>query len=379
MASAEEEGNSDTLRRASEHGGWVVENGTHRESSATSATEEMQRKFAQRVFFGFAQDPGDRPYQEDRVSMDERVRITDGRDASYAGCFDGHGGGDCSSFLQERLLSLLTGSYASATSKPSSNATPDSTAAPAACEWTSNIKRSLIGAFARADEEFLRAGDTSGSTALVCVLLRDHLWLANAGDCRAVVFSNKRAHQITRDHCPSDYRERSRIERCGGAILNINERRLLLCGLVVHKRQIMSRILPSGLSVARAIGDSRVKETLPGAVVPSPDVFCWSIGESDEFIILASDGVFGAGGGGLSNEEACAIVCHSCHNAHPDEEPHRTAERAAQDLVTGAVQRARNLKREADNCSAIVLFIADPGKPDRRKKQRPNGFIAPHR
>lgn len=313
------------------------------------------REQAVRVACGLHQERGDRPYQEDRLCVDECVRTPESEgdeSACFAGCFDGHGGSHCSLFLQQHLLRMLTAGDG---------------------PWAHNVKRSLISAFGRADEHFLSSGDSSGSTALVCLVLNQNVWLANAGDCRAVLFSNNRSHQLTRDHCPSDARERARVERSGGTILHINERHLLFCGLVHHKRQIMSRILPSGLSVARALGDSRVKEAIPGAVVPAPDVFCWSLTSLDEFLILASDGVFGAGGGGMSNAEACSVVRDACRSGDSNEEAHETAKRAARYLVRSAVESARSLGREADNCSAIVLIMVHPQSSHDRTSHASHG------
>lgn len=209
-------------------------------------------------------------------------------------------------------------------------------------------------------QEFLRNGDTSGSAALAGMILSNKLWVANAGDCRAVLVTGSSVYQLTRDHCPSDPSERARIEKAGGAILNVNERKLLLCGLVVTKRHIMSRILPSGLSVARSIGDSRVKQALPEAVVSSPDVCCCPLSSTDEFAIIATDGVFGPGGGGLSNKDASDIV-RSALAEGKEMNMDRTsslASFAAKRLAEASVERARYLRRDADNCGVIVLLFS---------------------
>ena len=55
-------------------------------------------------------------------------------------------------------------------------------------------------------------------------------------------------------------------------------------------------MLPGKLSVSRTIGDIYAKDPSlggnPNVVIPNPDVFTLNLSNSDDFIILGSDGIF---------------------------------------------------------------------------------------
>merc|ERR1712194_941209 len=56
------------------------------------------------------------------------------------------------------------------------------------------------------------------------------------------------------------------------------------------------RVMPGKLSVSRTIGDLFAKDFAfggnPKVVIPDPDIFEFDVGVNDDFIILASDGIF---------------------------------------------------------------------------------------
>ena len=61
--------------------------------------------------------------------------------------------------------------------------------------------------------------DTSGACGVVCMISNDKIFVANLGDCRAILFSKDKGFlQLTKDHKPSDKDERLRILKNGGKI-----------------------------------------------------------------------------------------------------------------------------------------------------------------
>ncbi len=62
--------------------------------------------------------------------------------------------------------------------------------------------------------------ERSGSCAVVVIIFGDMCYIANVGDSRAILSldGGKTVMQITRDHKPTDYLERSRIINAGGKI-----------------------------------------------------------------------------------------------------------------------------------------------------------------
>jgi len=126
-------------------------------------------------------------------------------------------------------------------------------------------------------------GWDDGSTAISVLVVNRTVYVANLGDSRAVLCSGGKAIELSSDHKPSRPDERSRIESLGGRIVHYGTWRV-----------------QGVLAVTRAFGDRRLKQY----VSAEPEVRTWALGEEDEFIILASDGVWDV----LSSQAAVDIV-----------------------------------------------------------------------
>ncbi|CAI7865362.1 unnamed protein product [Closterium sp. NIES-54] len=229
----------------------------------------------------------------------------------------------------------------------------------------------------------------SGSTAVVAMVQHDHLFLANLGDSRALLA--RRAHSpascnatspadvalchaatsanaagtiatgpthhqhhqsdqpscqapvschafeavaLTADHKCSDPTEAARIRKAGGRVEALED-----------EKHIMRIWLPNemapGLATSRAVGDFLLKGF---GVTCEPDVTVLPVEDGDEFVILATDGVWDV----LSHEEAVSIVATS-------PSPATSAER----LVTSAQEAwaTKYPKARRDDCTAVVLFL----------------------
>jgi len=133
----------------------------------------------------------------------------------------------------------------------------------------------LEASFEQVEKEFLglaeRDGLSDGTTAVVALVQADRLTVAHVGDSRGVLCRNGNALALTQDHKPEIAAERRRIEALGGFVSYIGCWRAM--GI---------------LAMSRAIGDLFLKPY----VSAKPDVSTMSIGPTDEFIVLASDGVF---------------------------------------------------------------------------------------
>jgi protein phosphatase PTC1 len=93
------------------------------------------------------------------------------------------------------------------------------------------------------------------------------LYSANAGDARAVLCRAGKAIRLTYDHKGSDKQEAKRIMDAGGFVLG-------------------GRV-NGVLAVTRSLGDSSMKDYVVGSPYTTETV----LGEEDEFLILACDGV----------------------------------------------------------------------------------------
>ena len=154
------------------------------------------------------------------------------------------------------------------------------------------------------------------------------LYVANAGDCRAVLSRSGRAIDLSEDHKPSSAEEKARIEEAGGWVHNGR--------------------LHGVLGVARAFGDAEHKhlkekswgkEFKADPLTADPDVHVEAVGPRDEFLVLACDGLWDV----MSSQQAVNYVRRCLRRSHDLQE-------AAEGLVSKAI--ARN---SADNVSVIVV------------------------
>ncbi|KAJ3082904.1 Protein phosphatase 2C 2 [Quaeritorhiza haematococci] len=126
----------------------------------------------------------------------------------------------------------------------------------------------------RSDQEF--ANDPSGCTAVACLITDDwRIFVANAGDSRAVLSSKGEAIPLSFDHKPANQAELKRITAAGGFVE-------------------FGRV-NGNLALSRAIGDFEFKRNneLPPeeqVVTAYPDVVERQLEEGDEFVVLACDG-----------------------------------------------------------------------------------------
>ena len=78
----------------------------------------------------------------------------------------------------------------------------------------------MRSAFIKAENQWKKKGDGSGSCALVVFIYNGTCYVANLGDSRAVLVSDngQKCYQITKDHKPSNPDEQKRIIEAGGKI-----------------------------------------------------------------------------------------------------------------------------------------------------------------
>uniref|UniRef100_A0ACD5TGQ3 Uncharacterized protein n=1 Tax=Avena sativa TaxID=4498 RepID=A0ACD5TGQ3_AVESA len=207
-------------------------------------------------------------------------------------------------------------------------------------------RQSYLAAAAAVDEELRRSrrldAFNSGCTALSIVKRGDMMVVANVGDSRAVLGTTSddggvAAVQLTVDFKPNLPQEKERIRQCKGRVHSLGDEP------GVHRVWLPDRDAP-GLAMSRSFGDYCVKDY---GVISAPEVTQRRVTARDQFVILATDGVWDV----LSNEEAVRIVA-----ATPDRE------KAAKRLVECAVRAWRRRRRgvAVDDCSAICLFLHSP-------------------
>ena len=219
---------------------------------------------------------------------------------SLFGCFDGHSGKRAALYTRDHLAAALDREIASKLS------THDA----------------LTRSFVTTNEAFLELaqeqGLDDGCTVLVALLVEGHLWVANAGDSRAILCGKGAAAQpeytaLTVEHHPELPQERERIVRAGGDVVN-------------------GRV-QGVLATSRGFGD----RDLQRFVTACPDIEHRALKRGDDFLVLATDGIWGT----LSNSEVCSLVLKQNAALH-----------AARKLTLEALRRG-----STDNVSALVVDL----------------------
>ncbi|XP_052207834.1 probable protein phosphatase 2C 6 isoform X2 [Diospyros lotus] len=205
------------------------------------------------------------------------------------------------------------------------------------------LKKSMLKAFKLMDKElrFHPIIDCycSGTTAVTLVKQGQDLIIGNVGDSRAVLATRDKedaltAEQLTIDLKPNLPREAARIQQYKGRVFALQD-----------EPEVARVWLPNsdspGLAMARAFGDFCLKDF---GLISVPDVYYHQLTEKDEFIVLASDGVWDV----LSNKEAVDVVASAPTRA--------TAARALVDCATRA-WRLKYPTSKIDDCAVVCLFL----------------------
>ncbi|KAI8555630.1 hypothetical protein RHMOL_Rhmol05G0187500 [Rhododendron molle] len=179
----------------------------------------------------------------------------------------------------------------------------------------------------------------SGTTALTIVRQGELLVVANVGDSRAVLATTSDDGslvpiQLTVDFKPNLPQEAERITRCKGRVFCLDDEP------GVHRVWLPNEESP-GLAMSRAFGDYCVKDF---GLISVPEVIQRHITGKDQFVVLATDGVWDV----VSNQEAVQIV-----SSIPDKA------KSAKRLVEHAARAWKRKRRGVamDDISAICLFF----------------------
>lgn len=183
----------------------------------------------------------------------------------YYGVFDGHGGCRAAKYAAKHLHSNIALKFPKGDLGLIER----------------DIKKCFTEAFKKTDDDFLKQATKvkpswkDGTTVVVVLLIGSIMYIANLGDSKAVLarysVESKKivAISLTKDHTPTQYEERMRIQRAGG-----------------HVRD--GRVM-GVLEVSRSIGDGQFKTC---GLTCIPDVKRCQLTDNDRFVILACDGLW---------------------------------------------------------------------------------------
>ncbi len=214
---------------------------------------------------GTGRTVGKRNYMEDCDFSFSSMKISEKANVSIYGVLDGHGGKECANFVSDEVPMKITSHLRNGKSAP----------------------EALYKAFIDTDAEFIRSDSSlAGSTGTIVLYSRlyNEFLIASIGDTRAVLSRRGQACDLTVDHKATLPEEVVRIANAGGFVVN-------------------GRVLGS-LAISRAFGDAAIKKKGPNSVIAEPELSCFFPSHGDEFLILASDGLWDV----MSSQDAVKYV-----------------------------------------------------------------------
>jgi len=204
--------------------------------------------------------------------------------------------------------------------------------------------------------EAAQTGDKSGTTATAVVVVGNTLACGNVGDSSAIlaVGRGKEPVQLTFEHKASNEDEKKRVKAAGGLVVWFSG------GWRVN----------GTMAVSRSIGD----ESMGSVLIPEPYVFEHTITEEDDFVVIATDGLWDV----MTPIQVSDFVYEwkskqqaMNENQSPTNSKDSTEEDYLDDSENNAsialVEEALRLN-SSDNTSVLVLFLKENGKGHRRDR-----------
>ncbi|XP_010264521.1 PREDICTED: probable protein phosphatase 2C 73 isoform X2 [Nelumbo nucifera] len=280
------------------------------------------------------------------------------KDEIFCGVFDGHGplGHKVSCHVRDALPSKLSyllkepemvDYYSSSSDEDEDADHVDSSHNEANTQNSfssfSLWKKCFVKAFKEMDRELYLDSTVdsfcSGSTAVTVLKKGEHLIIANLGDSRAVLCTRNQKNQLvpvqlTVDLKPNLPGEAERIRSYNGRVFAREEEP------DVYRLWMADEDCP-GLAMSRAFGDFCLKNF---GLSSTPKVSYRELAEEDEFVVLATDGVWDV----LSNKEVIKIVASAGKRSMAAKLLVRRASRA---------WKFQHPTAKADDCAAICLFF----------------------
>ena len=255
--------------------------------------------------------------------------------------FDGHRGFECAEFCSENLSDAILSEWGE-----NGNDIPSTLKkifqklhAAFVKHWTEKERRDMHKSTADSKSKKKRY---PGCTATVCFFWGDDVYVANAGDSRAVLGHHPIGNDevdademtwstaLSEDHCASS--NAKELERVKNSSANVKIQTL-------ENGQI--RVGDAGLAVTRALGDWDCTES--GGVLSEPEVIKKTLtAETDAFITIACDGLWDV----CTNTDMCSIIRDTV------KEPSMCAKR----LGCEALNRLSD-----DNISVLVGILGNEG------------------
>ena len=320
---------------------------------------------------------GKRNYNEDRVSIIYNIPKPAGYspiknnnlqwpNCSFFGLYDGHGGTKACDFLRDNLHKfIINDKY-----------------------FPSNPQKAIANGFIYAEKLFFKnftGIDSSGSCAIVILIIENRVYIANVGDSRAILSAKNgtKFYPLSRDHRPGDEKEYKRILDAGGKIykteyeyenksININNTNNRFSSYNKNYSNNYTsnysnnrnntnnrsssvvgplRVSPGKLSVSRTIGDIEAKDRKfggnPNVIISIPEIKYFDNTDKNDFILIFCDGVYEK----LKNKDIIDCIWNEIKNKK-FADIHNMAGYSVEKLINKCMMQDSN-----DNLTAIMICL----------------------
>jgi len=199
-----------------------------------------------------------------------------------------------------------------------------------------------------------REGYGSGTTACVAVIQEGVITVANVGDSRCVVCTKDGvAVDLSEDHKPESEIEKNRVEKAGGKITKDGR-------------------VNGGLNLSRALGDHQYKQNtdLPPEeqmISPMPDLQTHTIAESDEFMLIACDGIWNV----LTSDAAISFIREQISEAKAGDKCSKTwlSDIAGQLMEKCMAPDTSGDGTGCDNMTCLIVLLNQDTSKDVQKRK----------
>lgn len=251
------------------------------------------------------------------------------RSHTLCAIFDGHGGDGAAKYAAKNLMEHIerTDDWQKYTSQPDGEEDVK-LLEPCLTLAMKSIDVEIRKVQDESRQKSIANQDTSGCTAIVCIVTRKYIVCANVGDSRSVLSRNDGTTEaMSEDHKPNNELERRRIEEAGGFV--------------------SANRVEGNLAVSRALGDFEYKNRDDlgpelQKVSNVPDIKTYERTNLDDILLLACDGLWDV----MSNEEATSYA----------REIYNSGEEDMMVLAEEMVDRALELNSR-DNISCLALAL----------------------
>lgn len=193
-----------------------------------------------------------------------------------------------------------------------------------------------------------------GSSILVLLNIDKYMYIANLGDCRAIISIDNsfEVSQLSKEHNIFDINEKNRIVNLGGMIkYNKNDKKNY-------------KIIPGDIPITRCIGDIKSKSEefggIPKMISSIPDIIKIKYNENIDYIILISSGIIEY----LNNIDIAIIIYEIIkEGVLKDYSFEKTIEIINQNLIYTAIERGSK-----KNLSFIFICMNNLYKIFKEKK-----------